>query len=354
MRQTPLTFAARTFRGDESRRRRGWDADSPWRRVAAPPRLERAVETSNRTLEPGRRYVCEFLEGEDLLVYGRSSPSTRTWLSDGVGEQIWRAGLKRDGLERCWWLGEDETPRSRVLRHAAVTRLSRRFVDEFCNEAATRRKTDVAPRTYGRKRDGVSHPLPGSGSRKGDVLARVHTLGADGRRRALQALEACCLCTCAHWTRGPELLVKRGAVALFVALLSNELGAIQDLAAAALANLICCENARSDVLDEFRACDARRPLTALLSSPSARVTLHVPFTRNHVAHLLPAADVTPRSRIAAAALAAARRENYCQGVGCKAAARALANAYPRPAPKSSPVSERSHFGRRRLDGISAS
>ena len=38
--------ATRTFRGDESRRGRGRDADTPRRRVAAPPRLRHSVETS--------------------------------------------------------------------------------------------------------------------------------------------------------------------------------------------------------------------------------------------------------------------------------------------------------------------
>ena len=35
------TAGTRIVRGDESRRRRGRDADGPWRRVAAPPRLAR-------------------------------------------------------------------------------------------------------------------------------------------------------------------------------------------------------------------------------------------------------------------------------------------------------------------------
>ena len=42
--------ATRIFRGDESRRRRGYDVDIPWRRVAAAPRLRRgySVETTPR------------------------------------------------------------------------------------------------------------------------------------------------------------------------------------------------------------------------------------------------------------------------------------------------------------------
>ena len=91
----------------------------------------------------------------------------------------------------------------------------------------------------------MSHPLPGSGAFAGDVVARVHSLGAEGRKRALPALEACCLTACAHWSVGAVRLVDAGGVALFVAFLSNELGALRGLAAATLANLICCVNVKT-------------------------------------------------------------------------------------------------------------
>ena len=122
----------------------------------------------------------------------------------------------------------------------------------------------------------MSHPLPGAGAFAGDVVARVHSLGAEGRKRALPALEACCLTASAHWSVGAVRLVDAGGVALFVAFLSNELGALRGLAAATLANLICCAQRQDQVLDQLRACDARRPLAALLSSPTARVALHIP------------------------------------------------------------------------------
>ena len=92
-----------------------------------------------------------------------------------------------------------------------------------------RRRSDIEPRTLtSRRRGEVSHPLPGSGAFAGDVVARVHSLGAEGRKRQARGAEACCLSAArAHWAVGAVRLVDAGGVALFVAFLSNELGALR-------------------------------------------------------------------------------------------------------------------------------
>ena len=273
-------------------------------------------------------FVCAFLEGDSLLLYARCSHKTKTWMDESVGDAVWRSLHKRDQLERCPWLqtDEDADERSGVLRSAAVAGLALKFVQEFGGEISSRRRSDIEPRTLSSRRRGeVSHPLPGAGAFAGDVVARVHSLGAEGRKRALPALEACCLTACAHWSVGAVRLVDAGGVALFVAFLSNELGALRGLAAATLANLICCSQRQDQVLDQLRACDARRPLAALLSSPTARVALHIPS--RPFAHL---AAQTQQQRMRQAAQAQAdlrrrERDSYCQAPGCRAAARALNN-----------------------------
>lgn len=294
------------------------------------PKPEAAREESEEEAEPRAEVgphalpedcgecVAEYCGGLDLLVYSITSAAAHVWLE---AEAPWRAAHARQALDRCWWLeARDGAYRDAVMQHSAWTLEARSFVKEFGEQARSKRRADIEPRRYSRHEREVAHPLPGSGSQSGDVVARMHTLGVDGRRRALAALEAFALATAsAEADAGPDL-VSRGAVTILVAFLSNELGSIQDLAAGCLANLACGEVAQDDVLETMAACNARKPLVALLSSPSARVTLHqssAPF-----AHL----NRGPRARLAAKAQAFREREAYCQGMGCKNASRALCNA----------------------------
>jgi len=310
---------------------RARDAPAP---APAPEALPVVPQRGPHTIDDDcATYVCQFLEGESLLLYARCSSQAKTWLIESVGDVVWQSLHARDGLDRCPWLDEEgheeETTRCRrrVLRSAAVAALAMKFVEEFGADAASRRRADIAPRTLGaslRRRGEVTHPLPGAGAFSGDVVARVHSLGAEGRRRALPALEACALCACAYWSVGASRLVDAGGVALFVAFLSNELGALRGLAAATLANLVCTP-LQDQVLQQLRACDARRPLVSLLSSPTARVALHIPS--RPFAHLA-ARSPAQRLRYAAANTADLRRrerDSFCQAPGCRAAARALTN-----------------------------
>ena len=267
--------------------------------------------------------VATFCVGLDLLVYGLTCRNAHVWLE---AEAPWRSAFERQRLGACWWLGPHEfgVYRDAVMQHSVWTLEARSFVAEFAKQSSMKRRSGVEPRRYTRHDRDVSHPLPGSGTQSGDVVARMHTLGIEGRRRALVALEAFVLVTATSESDVAPDLVRRGAVTILVAFLANELGSIQDLAAAALANLICCDASQDEALNVMAACQARKPLVALLSSPAARVTLHqssAPFS-----HLNRGAGQNPRARSLAKAAAFREREAYCQGMGCKAAARALCNA----------------------------
>ena len=257
--------------------------------------------------------VCGYCGSGDLLAYALASGACRAWLE---APALWREAHDRQRLGECWWLGVDLSLRDGVARQASLAGASLAFVTSFCASAKSRRRPGIAPRTYARRSREVSHPLALGAN---DVLARVHTLGVEGRRRALGALEALVLATAAPCAEVHAPLVAAGGVPLFVAFLANELGSLQDLAAAALANLAAAPSVADDVIATMAACGARKPLVALLSSPSARVTLHQasePF-----AHLDRAGG-----RASARANALRDRETYCQSVGCKSAARALTNA----------------------------
>ena len=54
-------------------------------------------------------YVCQFLEGDSLLIYARCSSATKTWMDESVGDAVWRSLHKRDQLERCPWLASDDS-----------------------------------------------------------------------------------------------------------------------------------------------------------------------------------------------------------------------------------------------------
>ena len=186
---------------------RARDAPAP---APAPEALPVVPQRGPHTIDDDcATYVCQFLEGESLLLYARCSSQAKTWLIESVGDVVWQSLHARDGLDRCPWLDEEgheeETTRCRrrVLRSAAVAALAMKFVEEFGADAASRRRADIAPRTLGaslRRRGEVTHPLPGAGAFSGDVVAR----GALARRGRVDGARS------PRWRHAPSARVPIG------------------------------------------------------------------------------------------------------------------------------------------------
>lgn len=196
------------------------------------------------------RKVYSFCDANAMVAYGRVAASARRWL--GEHDEVWAL----EGLDRPWFAA--------LLRSARTKR-----------EAATRYASLVE-------------------TARGSVEST-------SRADALLALRAAALVTADASSNTCRDLCDRGSATRLVALLEDELGAVQELSAAVLANLLACRACQPRLLSDLARCHARRALVALLTSPSARITLSV-----------------ARDTQASA---------YCHGMGCKHASRALVNLF---------------------------
>merc|ERR1712185_11164 len=132
-------------------------------------------------------------------------------------------------------------------------------------------------------------------------MSEANTLSAERRQQAMRDLEVMALLSANRedqWSLGE--LRGQGGVTVLVALLANESGAIQELACAALANLLCTAGVRFpmsigaasfkhrspafspprlassvdvDPRLVLERCNGKQGLVALLTSPGARVNL---------------------------------------------------------------------------------
>ena len=199
------------------------------------------------------------------------------------------------------------TVRGRVAHHGAALARCVNFLRRMRRERSTRRTKDPSPRVFSRRDKNVSHPLPvllgkrGVGSLGDTIMSEANTLSAEGRQQAMRDLEVMALLSANRedqWSLGE--LRGQGGVTVLVALLANESGAIQELACAALANLLCTAGVRFpmsigaasfkhrspafspprlassvdvDPRLVLERCNGKQGLVALLTSPGARVNL---------------------------------------------------------------------------------
>ena len=149
------------------------------------------------------------------------------------------------------------------------------------NQNSRRRSVSIKPRRYLRSEAEVSHPLPLDEER---VMSYCYAMSSDDRRDAMRTLRCMAFLT----SNGRDIQTRRtllntGAIVILVALLVNESGAMQELAAATLANLFCAtdhqlaDSAFTSEAEDIAAscrkvcvkCAGPQRLQALLRSPSA-------------------------------------------------------------------------------------
>ena len=192
--------------------------------------------------------------------------------------------------------------RDLVLSHLDAVDEVLKFLGKTKAERSMRRRADPTPHVHERRRRGggaqsVTHPMPFArgGADDGHVCSDVSSMSGDGRARALRALERLCRLTAnVHDVATATRVRDVGGAVVLTAMLANEMGAIQELAACALANVLCAppaghpppgatrdelidaeehEATASRTRDEVEGANAKKALVGLLSSPAARVNL---------------------------------------------------------------------------------
>jgi hypothetical protein len=145
----------------------------------------------------------------------------------------------------------------------------------------------------------LRHPLPlfGNTSNRNSnhneqseerIMSQSETLNSDFRGFAHIALEAMISLSSHMYTPFAQELMEEGVVTVMVSLLANEEASIQDYACSVLANLLCWEacdlrrrqesfanstTGTSPLYEQISACNGRKQLPTLLTSPTAAVNI---------------------------------------------------------------------------------
>jgi hypothetical protein len=170
---------------------------------------------------------------------------------------------------------------AKIRRHRIMCRRSYYFLDLMKDQRSVMKRSMVQPHVYSRSERTVSHPIPlfDRSTNSDKVMSTSDTLSSDFRAVAHFSLEIMVILTGWLYVTVAEGLVERGVVSVMVSLLSNEESSLQNYACQVLGNLLLWGAActkTSNLASQLDACDARRKLSKLLTSPTASVNLAIP------------------------------------------------------------------------------
>lgn len=249
-----------------------------------------------------------------------------------------------------------------------------RFLAMMKEQRSIPKFKQVDPRRYGRNDRQITHPLPlfetsdlssAVAINSNLLMSHAETLNSDFRTFAHHALDAMVLLSAQLYTSVARSLIDAGVVTVMVSLLANEEATLQNYSCTVLANLLCWDacsrrdssgfmhstyedlaNGSIPVLsslnstysslltDQLSACNGKRQLPTLLTSPSASVNL---VMRSH--HLQHAQQYSgpssasssestlPSLKPIAGGTMSVRGTSRIQGVCNKSASRALINMF---------------------------
>lgn len=185
------------------------------------------------------------------------------------------------------------------------------FIDSMKEQRCVPKHKQVDPRRYSRSEKSVSHPLPvfdarssdGVGHSIGSIMSQSDTLSSDFRGIAHVVLEKMVQLTSSLFDDFNLEIVQNGVVTVLVSLLSNEESALQNYSCMILANLLLWESMvkqqplnvklkEGNVSEQVSACNGKRHLSILLTSPSASVNLATPKVNSSAAQKLTKAKTT--------------------------------------------------------------
>lgn len=188
-----------------------------------------------------------------------------------------------------------------------------RFLAMMKEQRSIPKFKQVDPRRYGRNDRQITHPLPlfessdlssAAANNSSMLMSHAETLNSDFRTFAHHALDAMVLLSAQVYTSVARSLIDAGVVTVMVSLLANEEATLQNYSCTVLANLLCwdaCSRRDSTgfmhstyedlangslpalsslnstysslLTDQLSACNGKRQLPTLLTSPSASVNL---------------------------------------------------------------------------------
>ena len=166
-------------------------------------------------------------------------------------------------------------------------------------------------------------------------LVASNASSSQGRRKAHGLLEALVLVTATEieaeraGAAAPTAfigeIVKTGGLASLASIAGNESQAMAGLAAAAIANVLAHDDFADEASAILEGCDGRAILTQLLTSPSAKVALHIAISDEKRAAVLSRMNLDVNDDDDVEVLADSADWQSCQGSASKHAARALGN-----------------------------
>ena len=206
--------------------------------------------------------------------------------------------------------------RAEIIRHVEQSNRCVEFIRAMKNQRCIHRQNSIEPHRHSKNERDVTHPLPvfESSLKRGRstslasitngggdmIMSRTETLNSDFRSIAHRTLEVMFHITTCTADPLQERLASEGAVTVLISLLSNEAGVLQHFSCGVLANLLCWECSRNELIStetevdlelevdnppsssetkmtplaqQLRACGGQALLIALLTSPSASVNL---------------------------------------------------------------------------------
>jgi len=252
-------------------------------------------------------------------------------------------------------LSDSANFREFVISKAQCTASSLKFIRVMKEQRCVPRFRSLQPHRYSQSERTISHPMPVfERSSSALMMSRAETMGRDFRSFALSSLQTMCSLTSYELDPIHDRLSSEGVVTVLMSLLTNESGMLQQLSCEILANLLCwearlvlnCEriaaNQRASIgavssspatrinqhmlmsiVDQLQACDGRRQLLSLLTSPSASVNLAQSRSR---AQPVPGPGDVKRNGSRGQVIIA-RTTSSVQGMACKSASRALVNLF---------------------------
>jgi hypothetical protein len=289
----------------------------------------------------------------------------------------WYAAYSEEYLNFA--LSESKNFRDFVVTKAKYTSNSLRFIHMMKDQRCVPRFRSVQPHRYSSSEKAISHPMPVfEHTSSNRMMSRAETMGKDFRTFTLNSLYTMNILTCNELDRVHDRLYDDGVVTVLSSLLSNEAGVLQQLSCEIIANILCaesrfrancewiiskCESSsasanprtahrRISIADQLQACDGRRQLLGLLTSPSASVNLAQSRARGMPAEpprrslsaplagddSVPApvalsapsglnAEATGASGGGGTGTMIIRTTSSVQGMACRAASRALVNLF---------------------------
>ncbi len=181
----------------------------------------------------------------------------------------------------------------KIREHLILRNKCLHFITVMKEQRGTNRSKSTLPHTYTKFDKTVTHPIPvfDGGGLSDKIMSSAESMSTDFRTLAHNSLELMMTLTSGLHSVVNIQLIKNGVFSVLISLLGNEEGAVQNYSCHILSNLLLWDSLKTartgfpkdapiPVSQQIEACDGRRKLLKLLTSPSACVNLAMPNKGN--------------------------------------------------------------------------